>query len=182
MLRLIQDLLDFASIEAESLAVKCRPEDPRAIVLEALVGFQSVAREKDLTLVADADAQLPKAHCDRDRVLQVLANLVGNATKATEDGKEVTVRVRKRGGDLVFSVIDHGPGISEADVPHLFDRYWRGAAADYEGTGLGLAIARGIVCAHGGRIWAESELGRGATICFTIPTACHSSAMSSSPP
>ncbi len=71
----------------------------------------------------------------------------------------------------MFAVSDDGPGISEEDVKHLFERYWRSSEAEYEGTGLGLAIARGIVSAHGGVIWAESELGRGATFQFTVPAA-----------
>ena len=71
----------------------------------------------------------------------------------------------------MFAVSDDGPGISEEDVKHLFERYWRSADATYKGTGLGLAIARGIVNAHGGRIWVESELGHGATFFFTIPAA-----------
>ena len=76
-----------------------------------------------------------------------------------------------RGHDLLFSVSDDGPGISEENGQFLFERYWRGVDATYKGTGLGLAIARGIVNAHGGRIWVESEPGRGATFLFTIPAA-----------
>ena len=97
--------------------------------------------------------------------------MIGNATKATAEGGAVTLRVKARGPDLLFAVSDNGPGISEEDIKHLFERYWRSGEAEYKGTGLGLAIARGIVGAHGGRIWAESKLGRGATFSFTIPAA-----------
>ena len=171
MLRLIEDLLDFASIEAGRLAIKRRPHDPGSMIQETLASFESVAQEKGLRLSADVETDLPKVYCDGDRILQVMSNLVGNATKAAAEGGEVTLRVEARGPELLFAVSDNGPGISEEDVKHLFERYWRSGEAQYRGTGLGLAIARGIVSAHGGRIWAESELGRGATFFFTIPAA-----------
>jgi signal transduction histidine kinase len=171
MLRLIEDLLDFASIEAGSLAIKRQPQDPDPMIQETLASFEGVAQEKGLQLTADVEPNLPKVYCDRDRILQVLSNLAGNATQATAEGGQITLRVEARGHELLFSVSDNGPGISEEDVKHLFERYWRSDEAQYEGTGLGLAIVRGIVSAHGGRIWAESELGRGTTFLFTIPAA-----------
>ena len=171
MLRLIEDLLDFASIEAGRLAIKRRPQDPGSMIHETLASFESVAQEKGLRLSADVAPHLPKVYCDGDRILQVMFNLVGNATKAADEGGAVTLRVQARGPEVLFAVSDDGPGISEEDVKHLFERYWRSGEAHYRGTGLGLAIARGIVSAHGGRIWAESELGRGATFSFTIPAA-----------
>jgi signal transduction histidine kinase len=122
-------------------------------------------------LTANVEPLLPKFDGDRDRILQVLSNLVGNATKVTAEGGHITLRVEARGHDLLFSVSDDGPGISEENGKFLFERYWRGVDATYKGTGLGLAIARGIVNAHGGRIWVESEPGRGATFLFTIPAA-----------
>ncbi|HJX63449.1 MAG TPA: HAMP domain-containing sensor histidine kinase, partial [Polyangia bacterium] len=168
---LIEDLLDFASIEVGRLALKRQPQDPGSIIQETLASFEGIAQDKELQLTADADPHLPKVHCDRDRILQVLSNLVGNATKATAEGGHITLRVEARGHELLFAVSDNGPGISEEDVKHLFERYWRSGEAEYKGTGLGLAIARGIVNAHGGRIWVESELGHGATFLFTIPVA-----------
>ena len=171
MLRLIDDLLDFAGIEAGRLAIERQPQDPGSMIHETLASFESVAQEKRLRLTEDVEPHLPKAYCDRDRILQVLSNLVGNATKATAEGGHITLRVKTGGHEILFAVSDNGPGISEEDVKHLFEPYWRSGEAQYEGTGLGLAIARGIVSAHGGRIWAESELGRGATFLFTVPTA-----------
>jgi signal transduction histidine kinase len=122
-------------------------------------------------LTARVEPNLPKLDGDRDRILQVLSNLVGNATKVTAEGGQIALRVEARGHDLLFAVSDDGPGISEENVKYLFERYWRSVDATYKGTGLGLAIARGIVNAHGGRIWVESELGHGATFLFTIPAA-----------
>jgi signal transduction histidine kinase len=171
MLRLIDDLLDFASIEAGHLAINRQPHDAAAIVRETVASFEAAALAKHLELTPVFEPDLPMAYCDRDRIVQVLTNIIGNATKVTADGGHVTVGIQARGRELVFAVSDDGPGISTDDVKHLFERYWRADEAEYKGTGLGLAIARGIVGAHGGRIWAESTLGRGATFLFTIPTA-----------
>jgi signal transduction histidine kinase len=171
MLRLIDDLLDFASIEAGSLAIKRQPQDPGSIIQETLASFEGVATKKRLRLTPRVEPNLPKLDGDRGRILQVLSNLVGNATKVTAEGGQITLRVEARGHDLLFAVSDDGPGISEENVKYLFERYWRSVDATYKGTGLGLAIARGIVNAHGGRIWVESELGHGATFLFTIPAA-----------
>lgn len=169
MQRLIEDLLDFASIEAGNLAIKREAQDPGSMIHEALASFEGVAKQMRLRLTARVEPQLPDLYGDRDRILQVLSNLVSNATKVTAEGGNVALRVEARGHDVLFAVSDDGPGISEENQKHLFERYWRSADATYKGTGLGLAIARGIVDAHGGRIWVESELGHGATFLFTIP-------------
>ncbi|MDB4979487.1 MAG: two-component sensor histidine kinase [Myxococcales bacterium] len=171
MRRLIDDLLDFASIEAGHLAIKRQPQDSQAMLHEMLASFEDVARDNGLEVTGTVESPLPKAFCDRDRILQVLSNLIGNATKATPRGGHISLRIEASGNEILFAVADDGPGISEEDLRHLFDRYWRSDEVQYKGTGLGLAIARGIVTAHGGRIWAESELGRGATFQFTVPVA-----------
>jgi signal transduction histidine kinase len=171
MRRLIDDLLDFASIEAGSLAIRRQAHDPGLLIQETLAGFEDVATSRGLEITATAGPQLSKLDGDRDRILQVLSNLVGNATKVTAQGGHIALRVEARGRDLLFAVSDDGPGIGEENVKYLFERYWRGVDAAYKGTGLGLAIAKGIVNAHGGQIWVESELGHGATFLFTIPAA-----------
>ena len=171
MRRLIEDLLDFASINAGRLAIKRRPQDPGSMIQETLASFEGVAQEKELQLTANVEPYLPQVYCDYDRIIQVFSNLVSNATKVTAEGGQISLRAEARGHEVLFTVSDNGPGISEEDVKHLFERYWRSDEAEYKGTGLGLAIASGIVGAHGGRIWAESEFGRGAKFLFTIPTA-----------
>lgn len=169
MQRLIGDLLDFASIEAGRLSIRREQQDAASILREAAASFESAAQQKALELTTEIEPVLPQVSCDRDRVLQVLTNLVGNASKVTATGGHIVLQVRRRGPDVMFSVSDDGPGISEGDQAHLFERYWRSGDARYRGTGLGLAIARGIVEAHGGQIWVESQPGRGSTFSFTIP-------------
>jgi len=171
MLRLINDLLDAASIEAGHMAIRCQPHDALAMLQETATTFEEVATENRLRLTTEVEPNLPKAWCDRDRILQVLSNLVANATKVTPEGGQITLRAEAREHELVFAVSDDGPGIGEEDLKHLFDRYWRSGEAEYQGTGLGLAIAKGIVDAHGGRLWPESTLGHGATFLFTVPGA-----------
>jgi len=107
--------------------------------------------------------------CDRDRILQVLSNLLSNAIHASPRGETVTVSVSEADDHAVFSVEDAGPGIPPDELPSIFDRYRRGRSSQYKGAGLGLAIARKIVELHGGRIWAESTLGRGSVFRFRLP-------------
>jgi signal transduction histidine kinase len=171
MVRIISDLLDFASVQAGKLAINRDLQDVGPIIQETLASFESLAQEKRLHLTADVEPQVPKIYCDRDRLLQVLSNLVANAAKVTAEGGHVVLRVEDRQHEILFTVLDDGPGISKDDATHLFERYWRSGEAQYKGTGLGLSIAQGIVAAHGGRIWAESDLGRGAKFFFTVPAS-----------
>jgi signal transduction histidine kinase len=104
-------------------------------------------------------------------VLQVLSNLVGNAIKLAPEGSAITIETRASDGGVCLSVSDSGPGIAEDVLPHLFDRYWKVKPGDSGGSGLGLYIAKGIVEAHGGRIWADTKPGAGSTFRFTLPAA-----------
>ena len=124
---------------------------------------------------------LPAAHlpvaCDRQRVLQVLSNFLGNAIKFTPEGGRVLLRVERRGDEADFSVRDTGPGIPADQLPHVFERFWRADRKSQRSTGLGLFIARSLVQAHSGRIWAESEVGWAARSpsrfpCCRIHHAC----------
>ena len=107
--------------------------------------------------------------CDRDRVLQVFGNLIGNATKFTPRGGTIKVRAEPHGGEVLFSVADTGPGVKAEDLSYVFDRYWQAKGTARLGAGFGLTIAKGLVEAHGGHIWAESRVGKGATFFFTLP-------------
>ena len=101
----------------------------------------------------------------------MLCNLVDNALKFVPKHGLIQIRARAEGGHVCFAVADDGPGIAAPQQEHLFERYWKGKTEDRRGAGLGLYIAKGIVDAHGGRIWVESRPGAGSTFCFTIPVA-----------
>jgi len=167
MNRLIRDLLDFASIQAGRLSVSMRPQDVAAMVAEVLDVMEPLAGPKGQHLVADVAPELA-IRCDHDRVIQLFSNLVGNAIKFTPDGGTITVRAAPEGDIVRFSVVDTGPGIPREELAHVFDRYYQAQRKNRDGIGLGLSIARGIVEAHGGRIWAESEEGKGSTFSFTL--------------
>jgi signal transduction histidine kinase len=169
--RVIHDLLDFASIEAGGCAMATGPQDVSSIIAESTASFEQMAARRGVRLVGETAVDMPAIRCDRDRVLQVIANLLSNALKIVSRGGSVYLRVTQRENEAVFSVADTGPGIAPAEHAHLFEPYWRSPQASYSGIGLGLAIARGIVERHGGRIWADSELGHGATFFFTMPLA-----------
>ena len=171
MTRLVNDLLDAARIEAEGLPVHPSLQDALAVAREAVAVAQPLAAQRGLAMRAELpDAPAP-ASVDRERLLQVFNNLIGNALKFTEAGS-VTVSAAQRDGELIFSISDTGRGIDPAHLPHLFDRYWRAPRSQGSpGVGLGLFIARGIVEAHGGRITVASEPGRGTTFRFTLRLA-----------
>jgi signal transduction histidine kinase len=128
---------------------------------------QPLADAKHISLVLDL-SDPPTIDADPHRLSQVLSNLLGNAIKFTPKGGTVTLCARQRDGALSVTITDTGPGIAPEDLAHIFDRYWRPQRSEGEGTGLGLYIARGIVEAHGGRVWAESS-PQGATLVFRLP-------------
>jgi PAS domain S-box-containing protein len=169
--RMINDLLDFASIEAGRLSMTAKPHEVAEIIAETLSSFEGMAQKQRVALTRDVAPDLPAIQCDRDRILQVIANLVGNALKSTASGGSVCLGAKLAKREIVFSVVDTGPGISLVDQKRLFERYWRSPDASYKGTGLGLAIATGLIEAHGGRLWVDSVPGHGATFFFTVPLA-----------
>ena len=171
MQRLVEDLLDYAAIESGRMSLQHERHDVAQVVEEARVAHEDAARAAGLTLVAAADRGVGSIVCDRDRVLQVLGNLLGNAIKITPRGGVVDLRGAVVDDGVVFTVSDTGPGIARADQARIFDRFARGADARYRGSGLGLAISRSIVDAHGGRIWVEGEPGAGARFCFILPAS-----------
>jgi PAS domain S-box-containing protein len=169
MTRLVSDLVDLASLDAGRLSMRLQPVDAAEIAAEVVQTLGTVAEEEGVALRLEPPPARAPALADRERIAQVLSNLVGNAIKATEQGGEIRVRVEARSRSAVLLVSDTGSGIAPEDLPHVFERYWRGSAARYAGQGLGLAIAKRIVDAHGGRIWVESEVGRGSTFGVEIP-------------
>src|SRR4030095_8300070 len=130
-----------------------------------------LASSSSLELRVDVDRDLPDIWGDRDRLLQVFENLIGNAIKVTNAGGRITVGAISRDHEVIFRVADTGPGIAPENLPHVFDRFWQATSTNRQGAGRGLPISKGIIEAHGGRIWVDSTQSRGATFSFTIPTA-----------
>ncbi|WP_437712816.1 ATP-binding protein [Sorangium sp. So ce448] len=169
--RLIADLLDVASIDARRLSILPAPHEVSDLVADATEAVRSGATGRSLSMHVEVPTDLPRVLADRDRVVQVLSNLLGNAHKFTPDGGTIGVRAEALDGEVGIHVRDSGVGIEAEHLPRIFDPYWTRPNNRQRGTGLGLAIARGIVQAHGGRIWVESRVGDGSTFSFTLPLA-----------
>lgn len=165
---LISDLLDVTRIEAGRLAVSATRQNTEELLSDALRTLAPVAAEKELTLHIEAPDIMPDVIADRERIAQAVSNLVGNAVKFSPPGGSITVRVAVLEQEIVFSVSDKGHGMTGDQLSHAFDRFWQSSRTDRQGAGLGLAITKGIIEAHGGRIWAESVPGAGSTFYFTL--------------
>ncbi|AUX19961.1 sensor histidine kinase [Sorangium cellulosum] len=171
MNRLIRDLLDLAKLDGGHVSIQPVAHDVAGLVSDALELLREEAAEKSLRLEQGIELGVERALCDRDRILQVIANLVGNAIKFTPAGGEITLRAQPWGREVLLSVRDTGPGIPEDQRSRIFERYWQAKETAHQGTGLGLSIAKALVEVHGGRIWVESEVGEGSTFFFTLPMA-----------
>ncbi|HEV2132508.1 MAG TPA: ATP-binding protein [Longimicrobiaceae bacterium] len=171
MHRLVQDLLQAETLAEGRLILQCDRQEAAPLLTEVLEMLQPVAEAKHLFLECQISETVPALYADRERLLQVFFNLVGNAIKFAPEGGRITLRADARDGEVSFAVADTGPGIAAEDLPHVFEPYWQGPRHARQGAGLGLSIARGIVEGHGGRIWVESQTGAGSTFYFTIPIA-----------
>ncbi len=165
---LIQDLLEYAAIEGESIRLERGPCTAAAILEETEQSFLPLAQNRDVSLVVVCDRPEAVVSCDRDRVHQILSNLVGNALKFTPSGGTVELGAREHPDGVELWVRDTGPGISADHLRRIFEPYYQ-AGGGKGGVGLGLSIARGLVEAHGGRLWAQSAEGEGSTFRFTLP-------------
>ena len=168
--RLIDDILDVDDISAGTIAMNAQSCDAAQLVRHAAAGLQTMADAANVTLVTRTEPLTILA--DGDRILQTLTNLIGNAIKFSEPGMTVGVGVKDRDGEALFEVSDEGPGVPPHKLEAIFGRFEQVDASDSRqkgGSGLGLTICRAIVEFHGGRIWAESPPGAGATFSFTLP-------------
>lgn len=175
---LVNDIMDYSKIAAGKMAIVKEPCDARALVDDAVDAMKAAATAKGVKLAKDVGPLLPRAACENRRVVQVLINLLSNAIKFTPARGTVTVTVsegrHEHQGTLLFKVKDTGAGIAQDKLETIFGMFEQAhtaATRKSEGTGLGLTLARAMVELHGGRIWAESWQGCGATFCFTIPVA-----------
>jgi signal transduction histidine kinase len=169
MTRLIEDLLSMASIEAEQVLIDRQSNAVGPLIQEALELMQPLARRKDIRLTGEVPDDIQPIFADRERTMQVFANLIGNAIKFSPAGGAISVRAAQIEGCIQFSVEDAGPGIPEDQLARIFDRFWRAPGTEVMGTGLGLFIVKGIVDAHAGEVWATSKVGVGTTFFFTLP-------------
>ena len=171
--QLVLDLLDAARIADGHLVLSRERICVRNVLAEAVEQMAQLAAEREVSCRSTAQEELPLVHADRERVLQVLGNLISNAIRFCRPGGSVALSASLGGGEVRCAVSDDGSGIPAADLPHIFERYFQGKpeSAESRGAGLGLTIARGIVEAHGGRIWVESREGHGSTFFFTLPLA-----------
>jgi len=170
MTRLIEDLLDVTRMEAGHLSINLARVAAGQVVSDAVEAQQPLAASASLELRRAMAPNVPEVWADRDRLLQVFENLIGNAIKFTRPPGDIVAGAMPRDGEVLFWVTDTGAGIEAEDIPHLFDRFWQARRTERRGAGLGLAIVKDIVEAHGGRIWVESTPGQGSTFLFTIPT------------
>jgi PAS domain S-box-containing protein len=169
MNRLIQDLLDVARMEAGELKIERARLSAGELIAEAMDMQRPLASSSSLELRVEVDPDVAEVWGDRNRLLQVFENLIGNAIKFTQAGGRITAGATSRDDEVVFWVADTGSGIASENLPRVFDRFWQATKTGRRGAGLGLPITKGIVEAHGGRIWVESTAGRGSTFFFTIP-------------
>jgi len=169
MNRLIGDLLDVTRMEGgKPLPIEPEPLSVADVMREAEELFRAQAGVASVSIEYPFDEHLPPMHADHHRVMQVLSNLIGNSLKFTPPGGNITVRARRRRSEILFSVSDTGPGIPKEHLGEIFTR-WQAKGTERLGAGLGLPIAKGIVEAHGGRIWVESDQGQGTQFYFTMP-------------
>jgi signal transduction histidine kinase len=169
---MIEDLLDIARIETGVLAVERVAVPVAPLMDEAATMLRPIAEKNHQRLECTVAEGLPPICADRDRVIQVLSNLVGNAVKFTPAGGTIAVAAEAQKSAVLFRVSNTGTGISAAQIPHLFDRFWQARRADRRGLGLGLPIVKALVEAHGGRVTVESDEARGTTFTFSIGSWC----------
>ena len=167
---LINSLLDMSRLESGRFEINKRLMPIRDTIIDAVKIFHGLARDKDITLSENIPEKLPEIEVDGERLRQVVINLISNAIKFSDPGSSVTVKAESRNGELLFQVSDQGIGIPEEAMTHLFERFYRAEDKLVRGgAGLGLYISKQIVEAHGGHIWAESQVGKGSTFSFTLP-------------
>lgn len=168
--KLVSNLLDASRLESGRFSIHKQRISIAGTIHETVETLRGVANGKGITIKEDIPATLPEIDVDKERLEQVMFNLLGNAVKFSNDGSEVTVRAEVKEHDLLVQVTDHGIGIPKEAMPRLFQRFYRvEASSSVGGSGLGLYISRQIIEAHGGRIWVESEPGVGSTFSFTLP-------------
>ncbi|MFL5500623.1 MAG: ATP-binding protein [Gemmatimonadaceae bacterium] len=169
MNRLIGDLLDTVRMQAGKFSLDVESVSVDSIFQQTEETFRPLAEKRRIKLSLIPPEPGISVRADPLRVSQIVSNIVGNAIKFTPDAGSVSIRSVADGNHVAIHVTDTGPGIPANDLTHLFDNFWQARNNDHRGVGLGLAIAKGVVEAHGGKIWCDSSIGRGSTFSFTLP-------------
>jgi two-component system sensor histidine kinase GlrK len=172
LILLVNSLLDLSKMEAGMMSYDFALAQIDPLLKRAVAEVAPLVEAKQITIESAVDQPLPAVRIDAERILQVLRNLLGNAIKFTPKGGLVRVSARPAGDKLEIAVTDSGPGIPQEALLSIFEKFNQGMRADdlaRSGTGLGLAIAKSIISSHGGKIWAESQLGHGSTFIFVLP-------------
>lgn len=169
--RLRQDLLDVASIEAGRLSIAPDRVDPVELVEAAVDYARPMAATKNVQLSTSVGGELPPVFADRDRLLQALGNLIGNAIKFAPKAGAVAVSAAVSPEGVVFTVSDNGPGVPPEDADRIFESFWKSTVGNPGGAGLGLSIVKGIAEAHGGRVWHEAGKGGGSSFRLEVPAS-----------
>jgi signal transduction histidine kinase len=168
---MLSELVESIRIESGNLQVKARPVDLPSFVFDLRDQMSGVAADRSPRIQVEIAEALPPVLADPESLERILTNLLSNALKYGDENGEIAVEIARRDESAVVAVRDSGRGIQPEHLPHLFDRYYRAEhqTRQREGLGLGLYITKAMVEAHGGRIWVESEVGRGSTFTFTLP-------------
>ena len=170
--RMVEELRTLSLADEGQLRLELIEVDPAALVEQVTHAMRSMAKERNVHLIAQVDRHMPVLHADSDRLAEVLGNLIGNALRYAPDGGRITVSAHSGGGRVTLSVSDNGPGIPEADLPFVFERFWKGDKSRSRGSGgsgIGLAIVKQLVELHGGTVSVESTLGEGTTFHVSLP-------------
>jgi two-component system sensor histidine kinase BaeS len=176
LVRLLNDLLDLARSDAGRLTIRPEPTDAASLIEDAVRTMRAQLDARRQELRSEIESDLPRIEADRDRIRQVLVNLLTNANEYCPEGAGIEVKARRAGAEVEIDVIDDGPGIPEQQLGHIFERFTRGDAGETQrvgGTGLGLAISKSLIELHGGTIEASSALGSGSTFRIRLPEIAH---------
>jgi signal transduction histidine kinase len=172
LITLVNSLLDYSKMEAGMMAYDFEMSGVDPLIKRAIAEITPLVEAKQIRLESVMEESLPAVRVDPERMLQVLRNLLANAVKFTPKGGQVSVSAKPANGKLEISVKDSGPGIPADSLVSIFEKFNQGNRQGphaQQGTGLGLAIAKSIITSHGGKIWAESQLGKGSTFIFVLP-------------
>jgi len=169
MLKILSEILNMSQVEAGKIQLNMQKVNPVQIVENAIHVVYNNAKEKEIVILNTSGNDLPEINADADKTTWILNNLLTNAVKYSYNNSAIDVKAYRKNDHVIFSVKDHGPGIDAAYLPRLFERYFQVPGSKEKGTGLGLAISKEFVEAQQGRIWVESEIGKGSVFNFQLP-------------